>query len=330
MNEGGPINSQARTHDPAGSVLSVLYDRGDAFISRDELVAAAGLRRGQLEEALAELRRRGQQVEQSPAHGLRLSGPVRPHPLLIEKGLGTRRVGGSVICFDEVESTNDVAFDSARSGADGLAVLAESQRRGRGRLGRTWLSSSGANVLISVLLIGRASPPAPEPLTIAAGLAASEALDAFGAESRLKWPNDVLLDGAKAAGVMVEIRGRAAVVGFGVNVNAAPPPSEVDFPATCLADSLGHPVERIELVRELLRRLDAWVEHVDADRLEGLAEAFAARCDTLNRRVTVRHGGREHVGRAIDVSPFEGLVLLCDDGRRLHLPAAGSTILNWR
>jgi biotin-(acetyl-CoA carboxylase) ligase len=103
----------------------------------------------------------------------------------------------------------------------------------------------------------------------------------------------------------------------------------VDFPATCLADALGHPVERLEVARAMLRRLDAWVEHVEMGRLQPLHDAFADRCDTVSRRVQVLRGEQRYAGRALDVSPLEGLVLLCDDGRRLHLPAAGSTILSW-
>jgi BirA family biotin operon repressor/biotin-[acetyl-CoA-carboxylase] ligase len=326
------MTDQGSRADAAGRVLAVLYDCGEAYVGREELASAAGLEPGQLDDVLEAIRHGGQPLEHSPASGVRLVRPVRLHAVLIERGLGTRRVGRHVICFDEVDSTNDVAFDGARQGgSDGLAVLADSQRRGRGRLGRSWHSPPGGNVLMSVLLTAdRSPPPAHEALTVAAGLAVAEALDAAGADSRLKWPNDVLVDGAKVAGVMVELRGPSAVVGCGVNVNAAPPPEEVDFPATCLADVLGHPLERVEVARTLLRRLDAWVERVEAGRDQRLHDAFAARCDTVNRRVEVRHGEQQYAGRALDVSPLEGLVLLCDDGRRLHLPAAGSTILSWK
>ncbi|MGC9455475.1 MAG: biotin--[acetyl-CoA-carboxylase] ligase [Phycisphaerae bacterium] len=322
---------QQGAFDPAAGVLAILYDRQEAYVSADELETASGLSGRRLSDALKKLEERGCRIEQSPGRGVRLLRPTVLHPLLIERDLSTRRIGRSVICFDEVDSTNDVAFDSARhQGCDGLVVLADSQRRGRGRLGRNWISPPGQNLLMSVLLCAGSAPESHEALTVAAGVAVAEALDALGFSCMLKWPNDVLLDAAKVAGVMVELRDRCAVVGCGVNVNAAPPAGEVDFPATCLADAVGHELERVEVAREILRRLDEWVEHVETGRMRPLHDAFTSRCATINRRVEVLCSGRKYAGRALDVSPLEGLVLLSDEGRRLHVPAAGSTILSWK
>lgn len=322
-------------------VLERLYDRGEGYFALNELAGAAGLDRAGLNRVLDELARGGYGLELSPAQGVRLLRPVRPHAHLIERGLGTRRVGRSVICFGEVGSTNDVAWDSAQQAdADGLVVLAESQRSGRGRQGRRWLSPAGENVLMSVVLIDAGGRLAHEALTVASGLAVAEGIEqAAGVRCELKWPNDVLLDGAKAAGVLVETclpAGRRAdqagrrscVVGIGINANAAPGPDEVDARATCLADRLGHKIERIELVRAVLRRLDDWVHRISRGQWDELHERWLARCGMINQRVRVRCGRECHAGRALDISPLEGLVLCCDDGRRVHLPAESSTVLD--
>ena len=100
----------------ADRVLARLYDRVEGFFSLDELVAAEGLAPGELAGVLDELSRAGHGLERSPAHGVRLVRPARPHAHLIERGLGTERIGRSAICFEEVGSTNDVAWDSARRG----------------------------------------------------------------------------------------------------------------------------------------------------------------------------------------------------------------------
>jgi BirA family biotin operon repressor/biotin-[acetyl-CoA-carboxylase] ligase len=254
---------------------------------------------------------------------------------LIERDLKTQRVGRNAIVFDAVDSTNDVAADTARQdGADGLVVLAEHQRRGRGRLGRTWLSPPRQNVLMSVLLLDTRGAVHVEALTIAAGLAVAEGVDAAcgSVTCELRWPNDVLVAGAKVAGVLVERRqgadGGVVIVGIGVNANAAPAADEVDRPATSLAEQTGGPVERIELVRAVLRRLDHWVAQLSTGRLGPLHEAWVARCGMINQRVTVRAAGGTHVGRVLDVSPLEGLVLAGDDGQRVHLPAAEATLVD--
>jgi BirA family biotin operon repressor/biotin-[acetyl-CoA-carboxylase] ligase len=317
----------------ADKALRLLYARRERFVTMQELAAAAGRSVAAAEEALAALRRCGQQVEVFPGHGVRLVRPVALDAGLIEQALGTQRVGRHVLCFQEVDSTNDVARDAARQKhADGLAVLAESQRKGRGRLGRRWISPPGASILMSVLLIDRGQRLAHEAVTIAAGLAVAEAVDELADLScQVKWPNDVLVDGRKVAGVLVELSslrgGRAVVVGIGVNVRASPPASRLAAPATHLDEHSGEPVERIELARAILRRLDAWVCCIQDRRLEELREAWRGRCAMIHERVAVQCGGRRYVGRAEDIHPLEGLVLVGDHGERIHLPAETSTLV---
>lgn len=319
----------------ANHVLELLFDRGGKFYLADDLAREAGLTARRLNAALELLRQRGHELEFSPAQGLRLRRPVQLDAHLVERDLGTRRVGRDVICFNEVDSTNDAAFDGARQkGADGLVVLAQSQRKGRGRHGRRWQSPPGANVLMSVLLAtpaGAAGKNWHEPLTIAAGLAVAEGLEEAAAlRCELKWPNDVLVGGAKIAGILVEVRkvaGRSwAVVGIGINANAHPPAGQVELPATSVAEHTGGAADRLEIVRAVLRRLDDWVERIPADLVD-VRRRWLARCGMVNQRLTVASGGREYVGRVLDVSPLEGLVLACDDGRTVQLTAAASSIV---
>ena len=221
----------------AERILEILYDREGGYVAMEELSRAVGLDRQGLDRRLGALERLGHRMEYSPAGGVRLLRPARPAPVLIERDLPTRRIGRSVVCFDEVSSTNDVALAAARQAdADGLVVLAERQRAGRGRHGRQWVSPAGSGILMSVLLMdspGRSG--ASDAVTIAAGLATAEAIErATGLSCGLKWPNDVLLEDGKVAGVLVETRtgpgARVTVIGIGVNVNAAPPAEAVDRP----------------------------------------------------------------------------------------------------
>ncbi len=259
-----------------------------------------------------------------------------PRPLRaadIEAGLDTARVGRSVICFPEVDSTNDVCWDSARQGdTDGLVILAERQRRGRGRRGRPWQASDGEAILMSVLLLGEPDALSCEALPIAAGVAVAEVIDRLSPGlADLKWPNDVLIDGAKLAGVLVEHRRvgnrQGVVVGIGVNVLAAPPLEAIGQPATCLASHLSHPPDRIALVRLLLQRLDARIADVEAGRTDAIHDAWLAHSGMIGRRVRVESGGACYSGHVLDVSPLEGLVLADDVGHRWYIPAAGATVL---
>jgi BirA family biotin operon repressor/biotin-[acetyl-CoA-carboxylase] ligase len=319
--------------DRVNRLVGLLYDRKGQAVSLREASSAAGVSHGGLEKLWVLIAQRGHQLEFTPA-GVRLAVPTVLDAYLIERDLGVRRVGRNVICFSEAESTNDLAADcAAQAGADGLAVLAEWQRRGRGRLGRRWISPPRANVLMSVLLIDPREALPHEALTIAAGLAVAEGIDrTVSLPCRLKWPNDVLLEGRKTAGVLVELRRRrnkrCVVVGVGINVNAAPPEGQVDSPATCLREHAGEPLERTEIVRGVLRRLDYWVGRLEAGELEGLHSAWRPRCEMINQRVVIASAATGRLaGRVLDVDPLEGLILCDDQGRRHHLPACGSTVV---
>jgi BirA family biotin operon repressor/biotin-[acetyl-CoA-carboxylase] ligase len=327
-------------------ILGALYDRRDQCTSFAELSAISGLGREKLHAALEKFSLAGQRLETSPSHGARLISPVRLHAHLIERNLGTLRAGRHVICFDEVGSTNDVAFDSARQAdSDGLVVLAEAQRKGRGRLGRKWVSPSGSNILLSVLLVDEHEQLAQEALTIAAGLAVAEGIgQACGVDCQLKWPNDVMLDAAKLAGVLVEIKNvpvsrsgkavrgaksrRCVVIGMGVNVNAAPDDCEFHHPAICLGDHLGMLVERIEVVRHILGRLDYWIGQICKADLGLLRERWMARCEMVGQRISVLCEGLRYTGRVLDVSPLEGLLLCRDEGLAVHLPSGKSSLVD--
>ena len=318
----------------ANQILATLYDRDGAFVWTDELVSAAGGDREALAGALEAICQRGHEIEQSPAHGVRLLRPTALDAHLIERGLAVQRIGRHVICFGEVDSTNDVAFDSAEgAGGESLVVTAEFQRAGRGRLGREWTCPPGRGLLASVLLGANGVEPPQEALTIAAGLAVAEGIErAAGAATQLEWPNDVLIDGAKVAGVLVETRSgsdseRNTVVGFGVNVSSAPDGDGLRRPATCLTDvgGAGEP-ERIEILRAILIRLDHWVAEIRAGRTAGLHDAWVSRCGMINRRVTVRSAGECVTGRVLDVSPLEGLILATDSGEQRRLSAAISSL----
>ncbi len=254
---------------------------------------------------------------------------------LIERSLPVEHIGKHVICFDEADSTNDIAFASARqAGGQALVVTAEYQRAGRGRLGRTWFSQPGTAVLASVLLHRQAGELPHEALTLAAGLAVAEGIEeSTGVSPGLDWPNDVVIGAAKLAGVLVEVHtvddNRQVVIGFGINVFTAPAAEKTVRPATCLAGEVGDAtsLERIEILRAVLEKIQRWVAALQVGRTDELHHCWCSRCSMINRRLCVQSGDHRFTGRVVDVSPSEGLVLLGDDGQRMSLPAATSTIV---
>ena len=231
------------------------------------------------------------------------------------------------------DSTNDEAAALAAAGAPhGAVVVAAAQRRGRGRLGRSWYSPPGESLYLSCLLRPQLTPAAVPPITLAAGVAVAEAVAALGLGPRLKWPNDVLVGGRKLAGVLTEMTTRGgqvdtAVVGVGVNVNARSFPPELAGRATSLAIELGRSVDLIALRSELLAQLDIWLGRFLADGLTEVGPAWTRWSGVGGQRVRVELGGGAAVeGRVRGITPDGALDLEDDRGHHVRI-VAGEVVL---
>jgi BirA family transcriptional regulator, biotin operon repressor / biotin---[acetyl-CoA-carboxylase] ligase len=173
------------------------------------------------------------------------------------------RFGHPYVFVEQCPSTQRLLADEYSEGA---VALAEEQTEGRGRLGRAWLSPPGVSLLFSLLLEPPVDTAQLPELTLVAGRAAAEAIaQATGLTPEIKLPNDILLGGKKTAGILAEARDGRVVLGIGINVNvdATDLPQGIDPPATSLALETGHEIDRVELLVELLDRLerayDDWV-----------------------------------------------------------------------
>jgi len=183
---------------------------------------------------------------------------------------------------------------------EGAAAVCEEQTAGRGRLGRTWSAPAGTSLLCSLLLRPPPERRAPE-LALVAGVAAAEAIEqTAGLAVSIKWPNDLLLDGRKAGGILAEARDGAVVLGIGLNVNqtAEELPTDTRLPPASLRVALGSELDRPALLASLLARLEA---HYDAWLGLGLAAALPEleRRDFLRGR-RVRVGGATGVAAGLD------------------------------
>lgn len=229
--------------------------------------------------------------------------------------------------FGEVESTNDSLRELAARGArEGTVVVAETQRRGRGRRGRPWFSPPGLNVYASVLFRPAIQGDELLPFSFIASLALVDAIEALGVPAEIRWPNDVLVRGKKVAGTLVDcgMRGGAVdhvILGIGVNVNITGAAlrdalgASAHF-ATSLADVLGHEVDRSALLAAWLDRAAAWHRRWKREGTGVLRKAWADRDILTGRRVEVRGEGVTFEGRVLGLGPTGALVVTDTLGRR--------------
>lgn len=228
-------------------------------------------------------------------------------------------LGRPLIYHPAIASTNTEAMALARQGAgEGTLITTDEQTAGRGRLGRVWQSLPNEQLALSLVL--HPSFP-PHFLVMASALAVAEAIEVTtGLRPGIKWPNDVLVNGRKACGILIETSETIAVLGIGVNVNGSMAESpELAARATTLADALGHPIAREPLFIEIVRRLDSLYAALKAggERAQRLLrDSWRARLVTLGQRVTIQQGETTLSGVAQDVDESGALVLVADDGAR--------------
>ena len=237
----------------------------------------------------------------------------------IEDARANALIGRKVVLFKSTASTNDIAWEyAANPSGHGLCVLAESQYKGRGRRGRIWHSSPAQSILVSILLLNH--PTQAELLTLTAAVAITEAIQMFcGLGCRIKWPNDILVNGKKLAGILVEKKTirqqRHFVVGIGINGNQ---PAEffqghdLNLPATSLAIETGQHIDRTELVCILLAMFEEWL-HKSRDSRTIIAR-WQQQSDLLGRHIIVESDNRQYSGFCRGIDPAEGLIVHLDSG----------------
>lgn len=258
--------------------------------------------------------------------------------ITLRRQLDTRVIGATLMRYERVASTNDIARDRARNGyPEGLVVLAEEQSAGRGRLGRSWVSAYGDALLMSILLRPVWLPPGEAfALTMMAGVALCEAVEQVASvTARLKWPNDLLLfvDGEwrKSAGILTEVSLASdtiewAIVGMGVNVNQAPAGAvngrSLHQTATCISAAAGRRISRPALLEALLAMFDDRYVRLQSGERGPLFAAWRARLARMGEPATVTLPGGELRGIAEDVAP-DGTLLLRDAAGVLHTVHTG-------
>jgi BirA family biotin operon repressor/biotin-[acetyl-CoA-carboxylase] ligase len=260
------------------------------------------------------------------------SVPNPLHPDQIKGGLQTKRIGREVLVYNSTSSTNDVAWEYARNNKnDGLAVFAEEQTTGRGRGGNKWLSPKGQSVLFSVVLLE--SRLAGELTILAGAVAAAEAVGRCGRyEARIKWPNDIILNGKKVGGILLESRqGKKAtnyVLGIGINCHQSSEffTGELQETATSLDLESGQICERILLAKRLLISLDEWLALAEESQ-QKVIERWGELSTQLGHRVMLLYNNREFSGNCTGVDPQKGLIVQLERGGVRMFDAAHTSVV---
>ena len=250
----------------------------------------------------------------------------------IKEGLRTHIFGRKIVYHRTIGSTNDEARRLALAGApEGTLVIAEEQTAGRGRLGRQWLAPAGSSLLMSLLFRPPLAPHQAQRLTMICSLAVCEAISRLtGLPAEIKWPNDILIQGKKAGGILTELgvegsRLEYAIVGMGLNVNLDPAAlPEIPAPITSLSYELGQPISRLELLQAILKGIETRYQRLQEG--ESPYQEWAGHLLTLHKYITISMPGEQVEGWTEEVDADGALILRLRDGSRRRI-LAGDVML---
>jgi len=303
-------------------LLALLQEADGRYVSGERLSKEMGMSRTAVWKRIRRLEEAGYEFESAPRLGYRLvRGPERLQLDELLRQLEGTRFARSVKLLGTVESTQDVAHEALLAGAgEGTLVVAEQQLSGRGRLARAWHSPPGKGIYMSVLLQPDVPLARAPQMTLLLSVALCRAIRReSGANATIKWPNDILIDGKKISGILVETIAeadtvKAMIAGIGVSVNLRTDdfPEELRDKATSLLASTGAPFSRERLIGAFFRQFEELYDMYRADGFAPIKSLWEALTSTLHGEVRVATASGEVRGTAEGITE-EGALLVRDD-----------------
>jgi BirA family biotin operon repressor/biotin-[acetyl-CoA-carboxylase] ligase len=290
------------------------------YVSGEELSRNLGISRQGLWKHIQELRLAGYEIMAVPHLGYRLiSSPDRLLPFEVSFHLNTKFIGKKIYYFEALSSTMDEAVKLGLAGiSEGAVVLAETQTRGRGRLGRHWLSPKHKGIYFSLILRPKILPNATPMLTLLCAVSVCEAIkENLGLEAQIKWPNDIFMHQKKLGGILTELNAemdvvRFAVIGIGLNVNTDK--KNLLSGATSLREQKKEQVNRLVLLQEILRQIEKNYLYFSSQGSADIINKCREYSLTLGKRIKVICQKSHLEGEAIDVDADGGLLVRKDSG----------------
>ena len=228
------------------------------------------------------------------------SSACGPLPAEVQRRIATARLGRRIYFYPEIGSTNDVAIELARAGEpEGTVVMTDHQRAGRGRRGHSWSSPPGRDVLMSLVLRPGSDARAALPVTLVAAMSISVVLSKLlDVDVGVKWPNDVMCEQGKLAGILAESSSASTglahlVVGCGINVNVRADefPPELHHPAASCHTLTGHDWNRADIAADVLGTIEAYYDRLVRDGFGPLRAAYETRLMHMEREVSFEQRG---------------------------------------
>lgn len=304
-------------------VLELLYERKGKYIPIDEIYSQLEIPESGVHEHIKSLLDEGYTIEYSPKNEVLLKEEltlILPHKL--KDALNTSYIGKEIHYFREVDSTNEVAKKLAEAGApEGVVVIAEMQKKGRGRRGKPWISPLGG-AWMSIILRPDTLPINAPQLTFTAGVAAAKTIEEeYPLDVGIKWPNDILIEDKKVCGILTEISTEKdsieyviAGIGIDANIDLDLLPPELREETTSLKSVLEEEISRMKLVRKFLENFESMYNEFNRGNFHKILQKWRKYSKTIGSNVEIRKGTEIVQGEAVGVNREGALILELRDG----------------
>jgi BirA family biotin operon repressor/biotin-[acetyl-CoA-carboxylase] ligase len=253
---------------------------------------------------------------------------------ILEKSLAGKYFGHRLYYYPVTGSTNDDAFKLGIAGApEGTVVVADAQTKGRGRLQRAWHSPAGSNIYTTIILRPKMDAARTPQISILAGVAVAEVLESYcPGRVKVKWPNDILIDGKKVCGILSQAKAEVnkvdfIILGIGINVNINQFPDEISNIATSLAMETGKIISRQQLIISLYENMTKWYKQLLKDGFSQIKEKWLSLSQMIGQKVQVIFQEEVISGKAIDLDNDGSLILIAEDGKKIKASAGDATIM---
>jgi len=300
-------------------ILKIFKRYGSAYASGEDISKELGVSRTSIWKHIETLRNLGYEIEASPHLGYKLIGrPDRLIPEEIKNDLKTKFLGKNILTYASLDSTNDTAYKLAEGGAkEGTVVIAEKQKKGKGRQGRTWVSPKGG-IYLSCVIRPDIEPREVAKITLVSALAVCTAVrEIANVAAMIKWPNDITIDGKKICGILTEMKAEQdnvdfLIVGIGVNVNT--PASLLPKGATSLTEESDSDISKVDLAKRILEKMEYYIALFKKEGFRSIRDEWRDLSETLSHHVKVHCHEGNIEGQALDVDADGALVVRMESG----------------
>jgi BirA family biotin operon repressor/biotin-[acetyl-CoA-carboxylase] ligase len=301
-------------------IINALKAAEGKAISGEELGKELGISRTMVCKYIKSLRDDNYEILSAPKKGYVLkSVPKLLYPDEILSGLKTTLFGKKIVYYEEANSSNDIAKKAAPTAEEGTIVVVEQQTGGRGRLGRQWASPKGG-IWFSIILKPHIALAKASRLTLTFGLSVVKTIRMFGIDAKIKWPNDVVINGKKVSGILTEVEAEIdavdfVVIGIGINVNMSLKdiPESLRENSTTLRDETGKTIDRVDFLQKLLFEMEQDYIRFSTQPFSEIVTDIIDLSDTIGKEVTVTMPNRIVSGIVVGISKTGALLLKRND-----------------